>query len=348
MKTVQIISLLAVAVLIIAGGVILLTNDGDVEASGILITNTDGTTATLPEAAERIVVMNKNSAEALIVLGVGDRVVGASNSTYSNSAYKQFLPNATNVGSSTQPSLDLIVSLDPDVIIGFSTMKIKNQDNLVALGYPVIYLDCYIPGQLQDDITNLGKAVGAEAEAQEYIDYYDEKLEIVTDALDTKTASEKADKRVYVEFSSTTYTSGYPAQCEGTSTDVILDTIGVTNVANGLEYGSYVQADWLATTDSDYLFKIYDLSKSTTGSTASEFSNRSCFQAMPAIDDDEVYLIYNQISYGPRSFCAVLVYTQVFFPDLLTGEDVQDWLEDYNDEFGTEFDTDMGLYACVS
>ncbi|MFA6710688.1 MAG: ABC transporter substrate-binding protein [Candidatus Methanomethylophilaceae archaeon] len=343
----KILAVVCVAILLVAGvaAVFILRDD---DSSGIAITNTDGTTTVIPHVAEKIVVMNVNTAEAVIVLGMGAKVVGVSSTTYSRSAYMNNFPNcSTSVGSSTEPSLDVIADCDPDVVIGFSTLKIKNQAQLEELGYPVLYLDCYntANGQLQKDMTNLGKALGAETAATTYITYLNDKIDSIMDIANSVSSTVRSNMRVYAEFSSTTYTNGYPAQCKSTSTDVVLSALGVVNVSGEQAYGSYVSAEFIAASNADYVIKIYDLSKSNAGSVLAEVADRACISSLEAKEDNQIYELWNEISYGPRIFASYLAFCQIFFPTETTasGLTIQGLLENYNATFGASFVTTYGI-----
>ena len=342
----KIVAMLAVVIVVAAGAGYLILNNGNGDDNGeedtaIHITNTDGTITTIAQPAQRIVAMNVNTNEALIVLGAGSKVCGVSSATYNRgSTYtSHFSPTVVNVGSSTGPSLDQIVAANPDLIIGFSTMRISNQAQLEALGYPVAYLDCYIPGQLQRDILELGKAVGMTAEAESFVNYYNSKLTAVQNAVNSISASVRSAQRVYVEFSGTTYTNGYPAQCRGTSTDVTLSMLGVTNVAGSEQYNSYLSGEWLAACNAGWVFKILDLSNTTTVNTVStELLARSSLSALPAKTNGNIYLVWQEISYGPRSFVGALMYAQLIL-NVLPSETISGWLTSYNTQFGTGFTT---------
>ena len=70
MASSKILAIGVVAVVVIAAvAVCIIVANNNNEESGIKITNTDGTTTTIPEVAEKIAVMNVNTAEAIIDIG---------------------------------------------------------------------------------------------------------------------------------------------------------------------------------------------------------------------------------------------------------------------------------------
>lgn len=332
---VKILAIVAVVIMVAAGVGIYFAISNNDESGEIEIENTDGTITKLESAADRVVLLNVNTVEAAIMLDAGDKVVGVGSSAFKRADYMARLPNAVDAGSSTEPNIDVVNELKPDLIVGFSTMKIKNQSELEALGYPVAYLDCYIPGQMEKDIKNLGKALGKTKQVDKYTDYVEEKIKYIKDKLPSSGLS---NNRFYVEFSGTTYTNGYPSQNKGTSSDVILNDMGFTNVTHDVAYGAYVQADVLSGSNATVIVKIYNIANNYS-SVSTELNGRAAFDGVPAKTSDDMYLMYSNIAYGPRCFSAYGMFAKMAYPEIFADLNISDWLKDYNETFDVAFET---------
>lgn len=92
----------------------------------------------LPERApERIVSMAPNITEVLFALGLGERVAGATR-------FCDHPPEARRVpriGGLVDPNVEVIRSLDPDLVIAFRGNPLRLVDRVRRLGLPVFVLD---------------------------------------------------------------------------------------------------------------------------------------------------------------------------------------------------------------
>ena len=344
----KMIALAIVAILVVgtvgvayAAGFLRASEPNNNEDGPIEITQTDGTTVTLPGVAERIVVLNVNSAEMVYILGAGDKVVGASSATLSRAEGPSMFPNAVNLGSSVTPNTEVLATLDADVIVAFSTLKLTNQAAVEALGIVVVYIDCYILGTIDQDVRSLAKIVGDTERGEQYINF----VKIYTDLIDSRIKNVPASNypTTYVEFS-----SDYAAQANGTSSDVILGVSGGVNIAHDLAYGSKVSAEWIVDQDPEYIFKILssDIVGNDTAALAAynTFVGRVGFSEIQAVEDHHVYLVRNDLSYGPRGFVSVLIFAKAFYPNVFADVNIQEVLEEYNAEFDTVFNTSVTTY----
>ena len=332
----KILAVVAVIIMVAAGiGIAFAVgnnhSDGEIE-----IQNTNGTTTTIKGVANKVVLLNVNTVEAAIMLGADEQIVGVGSAAYKRADIKAELTKAENAGSSTEPNIDKVNELKPDLIVGFSTMKIKNQAELEALGYPVAYLDCYIPGQMEKDIGQLAKALGKTSNMEKYTKFVKEKIDLIKSMLPS---GDLMVNKFYVEFTSVTYTSGYPSQNKGTSSDIILEDLGFVNVMHNVKYGAYVQADAIQTSGATKIVKIYDIS-GNYDSVKSELKSRDAFVGTPAKTNDQMYMMFNNIAYGPRCFCAYAMFAKMAYPTEFESVNVSDWLKDYNTTFDVNFGTD--------
>lgn len=97
-------------------------------------------TTTLPEAATRVVTLYQGATDAAIALGI--EPVGAVESWVEKPIYQYLrgeLDNTTLVGLETQPNLEAIAALQPDVIIASTVRHAKVYDQLSQIAPTVAH-----------------------------------------------------------------------------------------------------------------------------------------------------------------------------------------------------------------
>lgn len=109
---------------------------------------------TLPvRPPERIVSMAPNVTEILFALGLGDRVVGATR-------FCDWPPEARSVpriGGLVDPNIEVIRSLDPDLVVAFRGNPLRLVERVGGLGLPVFVLDI---GDSLDALAPLVEKIG--------------------------------------------------------------------------------------------------------------------------------------------------------------------------------------------
>jgi iron complex transport system substrate-binding protein len=122
--------------------------------AAISVVDDDGNTIRLPAAAQRIISLAPNVTELLFVIDAGERLVG----TVEHSDYPAAAQRIRRVGGYNALDLEIILTLQPDLIIGWRTGNNPVQlEKLQALGLPVFISE---PRQLQD-IPNTAKRLAA-------------------------------------------------------------------------------------------------------------------------------------------------------------------------------------------
>ena len=131
-------------------------------ASRILKDET-GRSVTVPDHPHRIVCLAPSITDSVFSLGAGDDVVAISD-------YVKYPPEALHkpsVGSISNPSIETILSLHPDLVLGMPQSTQRSVlDQIQSLGIPVYLVDPHgIAGILQS-IISLGEAVNREPQAE--------------------------------------------------------------------------------------------------------------------------------------------------------------------------------------
>lgn len=141
-----------------------------------MVTDDTGHPVSVPDHPHRIISLVPSITDDVFSLGAGNDVVGISD-------YVQYPKEALakpSVGTISNPSLEAILALHPDLVLG--SPKANNQntlDKLRHLNIPVFLVDPHgISGVLRS-ITDLGEAIDREASATALVDSLNQRIEAI-------------------------------------------------------------------------------------------------------------------------------------------------------------------------
>ena len=126
------------------------------------VTDEAGRKVDVPDHPHRIISLVPNITDDLFALGAGTDVVGISDFT----EYPAEARSRPSVGTITDPSLEAIVALHPDLILG--TPYANNQailDKLQHLKIPLYLIDPHGIAGILHSLTDLGDAINREPQA---------------------------------------------------------------------------------------------------------------------------------------------------------------------------------------
>jgi iron complex transport system substrate-binding protein len=149
------------------------------DSAPIIVKHSLGT-LTLPKVATRVVACSEEAIDFLITLGVqpigicSDRISGAGTGvSYERPHFfpKQLLGTPTFLGSANSPTLEQIVALKPDMIVSGVWAESANDD--LAEIAPTFVVDTDAPGYWRETLSEIGRALGRESQAQQFLADYD-------------------------------------------------------------------------------------------------------------------------------------------------------------------------------
>ncbi len=154
-----------------------------------------GNVTTIDYSPKKIVSISPGATEILFALGLGEKVVGVD--TYSD--YPEATENITKVGTFSNPSLEKIVELNPDLILATGGVQRSFIDKLQELGWVLAALN-YEEGVtgILSNIILVGKITGLEEAAETLVNDMNERIQEITDKTQNLTMEERP--RVYIEF----------------------------------------------------------------------------------------------------------------------------------------------------
>jgi len=305
---------------------------------GLTITNSDGTTTVLPGEAHRIALLNSNAGEVLFLIDEADRIVGISESIAKNKEQSEMFPNAEVIGSWDNPNVEYLISMNVDLVLGYATSKPKNAETLEASGIPIVYIDCTKPETMVSDILEVGKIVGNEEWARNVANFYSDIMNKVSKEAKKYSSS----PRVYAE----SYTEYY-GQGKGTGLNQIIEVTGGTNIMESVNGARKVSDEWVISENPEVVIKLVN-SMEDKENVLKSITQRTGFDTISAVKNNNVWLIRNDLTYGPRASIGALAILKILHPNALPGITPESVLKELNEKFGYTFDTENITYPEIN
>ena len=271
-------------------------------ASGpITVTDDSGHQVTLTKPAARVVSLAPANTEIAFALGAGSKMVaGTSYDDYPAAA--KALPK---IGDFASPSVEKIVSFQPDLVLAAGGIQAALRAKIEKLGIKVFVVDPTTLDGVYGDLTSLGQLMGVSDKATTVVAAMKQRAT----AVEQKVAG-LSKPTIFVEiYSKPLMTAG-----KATFIDNLVGLAGGTNVgdAAGSGYPAF---------SSEVLFKDNpDVYIATTGSMASpgQIAKRSGFSGLKAVKDHRVYVIDDNLLVrpGPRLIDGLEQLAQMIHPEV--------------------------------
>lgn len=160
-------ALLAVAMTagMLFGGISALAADSATD-----FTDSCGTEFHLEKPLEKIIVLNRQTAEAVKILGAEDKVIATGDTTVKNNSYLGF-NDLPDMGDTGELNIEAIIEMEPDAVLVHTNRANELEEKLVPAGIEVIRIDNYQPEKYDEEMILLGTILGEEERAQEFLDY---------------------------------------------------------------------------------------------------------------------------------------------------------------------------------
>jgi iron complex transport system substrate-binding protein len=178
------------------------SSENSSDRSTITIIDSSGRTVKLPYPIESVVALNSNVPEEMIALGASDKISGIdidAKKKVDLGLYSQ-LKDVPVIGSYDDPNYELIAQLKPDVVIQWTSwppLPDEVAQKLEPFGIPVVALDLYRMEIYTSEVELLGKMLGKEEKAREYISFILDQYDAINETLLQIQESDR--KTVYFE-----------------------------------------------------------------------------------------------------------------------------------------------------
>jgi|GEM_PF-547333 len=314
------------------------------ENFSITVTDTFGNSIKLPNPVKRIICQNGLSAEIIVAIGAGDRIVGVTDTALKEKYLMSRIPQAKSIGEIRNPDLERIISLHPDVFIAYgdSGSIPGNIDKIIAANITVLYVKIYDIRDIPNETRVLGTLTGHEKQAEQFIQFIGAYNSIIKDRV--KNISQNERKRVYLE-----QIVDYMVTHRDSPGDYYINSIHAENIAGNITQPyAIVGPEWVIDQDPDIIIKQVTKGENISD-VRNEIINRSGFFRTNAVKNNRVYALSSGMLSGPRQIVGMLYIAKAIYPERFEDLSPEDVLSDYATKFmpGSEttgfFDPVLGI-----
>ncbi|MGD0442309.1 MAG: cobalamin-binding protein [Edaphobacter sp.] len=149
------------------------------------LTDEMGRKVVVPDHPHRVICLMPNVTDTVFALGAGDDVVGISNYT----KYPAAALTKPSVGDLIKPSIETILSLHPDLVIGFQPKgPMEVTDQLERAGIPLFLVSPHGIAGIMHSVETIGLALNRTAQAEALVHNLQQRV----DAVRTRTTGQPA------------------------------------------------------------------------------------------------------------------------------------------------------------
>lgn len=267
----------------------------------LTITDGEGKTVLLEAEPMKIVSLSPNATETIFALGAGGKLVGRTDFCY----YPAETANIPSVGAITEPNIETIASLEPDLIVISNMFTPELRDKLESLGYKVLDLSSHDTFEgVYTSISNMGLILNCQ----------DASATLINEM--KATISEIEEKVKGVEPKTVYYVVGFGEYGDytagaGTFIDQMITMAGGINVAQDTEGWKY-SVEKLVEKDPEIVIcsKYYD------SKVGIEMTNG--YKELTAVKEGRLIEIDNDLldRQGPRTAEGLLELVKIIHPEL--------------------------------
>jgi len=268
----------------------------------IVLTDDFGREVTLDKPAVRIVSLAPSTTELLFALGLADKIVGVTE--FCN--YPALAQTKEKVGGFGPPSIEKIISLDPDLVVAASLHQAV-VEQLEQLNIPVIAVNPTNMAQVIANALLLGKATGATREAQTIEQDFTTAMREVEQK--TRGLAESSRPLVYFEIWHDPITSAGPNTFIH---ELITRAGGINLAANAASNFPVLSLEEILAQKPAVMFRGHG------PETIEAIKERPNWETVPALANNRVYLVDEDIILrpGPRLTLGLREMARLLHPDL--------------------------------
>ena len=314
----------------------------------LTVVDTADRTVTIPKPVERIVdLFGSNHAEGIRALGAIDRIVGIDLSITGKQWYlggPLFFPELMElplVGSYDDPNYEMIIDLEPDVVImlpEFSPLPDEVQEILAPADIPVVALSFSKPEIFYEETSTLGYILDTEERAEEYLNFFQSWTDRVDEVVEELEPEEK--KTVYFEAEAKYYSYGGAKPYMGVP-GMVRSAGGIYIYDDVSEWYFEVDPEEVVERNPDVIFKgtsIGDFGYTLTDTrelneVRDELMSRSEMSLVTAVKNDDVFVISWGVAGGPRKIFGPVFLAKCLYPEKFEDLEPHDFIKEYFEEW---------------
>ena len=306
-------------------------------------TDSENRSIIIQAPVQRVIVLNENAAEAVVILGSGDKIVGAVDQVLDKGGYYPSMKDAASVGSRTEIDYEKIVKvaeqgdqITPDIIVlcytapdraygmGADTVsqKLSAFKNITVIG-----MNFYEPTKIKGEMVKLGQILGKESEAEKYLAWYDGEIEKAE-----STVRGLAPTTVFFESmgSSGALSDLSTYGSHSAMSQMVNEAGGISIFQEGTE-SAKVAWEWVAAQSPDVIIKHqpltskdgmpgWSLQDSASAKKLKEIRNnilsRPGGTKIPAISNDRVFVLSVDATVGPDLPVGIASLAKILHPEI--------------------------------
>ena len=260
----------------------------------------------IPATVRRIISMAPSNTEMLFALGLDKEIVGVT--AFCN--YPEAAKHKQKIGGYSNPSIEAILSLDPDLIVatpdGYSRDRIEKLD---STGIPVFVVNPTTLDGVMETMLTLGKITGRYDVAKQVVKKLRNRIKAVEKRVE-KVPLEKRPKVFYEIGHDPLITAG-----PGTFVDDLITRAGGINIAHNAGTGwPRYSVEAVITLEPDIIITGSHVSSGKPGESRTRLWQK--YRTVPAVKNGRIYSVDSDITLrpGPRAVDGLEKLNSLFMP----------------------------------
>jgi len=271
----------------------------------VTVEDSNGEEITIEREPEAIVSLLPSNTEIAFALGLGERIVGVSD----HDNYPEAALEKEKIGG-LELNIEMILSLEPDLILAHPTNTPEGIDQLKESGLTVLMInDATNFDEVYQSIGMMAEATGTAGEGEEIISAMQDGFSAIEEK--ASEIPEEEMKKVFIEISPAPeiFTPG-----NNTFENEILKTINAINVAEVQEGWVELNEEAIVEENPDVIILSYDFVEDPVG----EVLNRDAWQDMEAVKNGQVIQVDTDIISrpGPRLAEGAETLAKAIYPNI--------------------------------
>ena len=311
------------------------------ENKTIILTDNVGRDVELPYPVTRAVVALRYNNELIRACGAIQYVVAADlNTAQDRNYWSNFDPDIVIGKSQRELNYEQIIQLNPQVVILPHNGAYKEaEEKLAPFGIKIFVISGYDTSDFNNQVTNIGKMFNTEKQAQKFLDFFTEPLDLIQKKL------EGIEKRTLYFETTRDYSTSFPG-------GYYFNMIKYSGAKNIFENPSEklnkkeIDPEAVITGNPEFIVKNVTPDKARSGTGVYEpppqdqmesvviaIGNRPGWDEISAVKNNKVFLM-SQFGHGAASKIMGSIYiAKWIYPDIFTELDPDEyfraWLEDF-------------------
>jgi len=313
---------------------------------------------TVEKPVERIVFTHHATAEGILILGAGDRVVGREYTIPTQELFPELmeLPSVTTGLGPYDVDYEKVFELDPDIFLTADIPMPGLEDVIATIEpeIPVVALNFFDPATMAEDIRTLGYVLNTKEEGDVFIAFYEGVINDIAEETAGLTDEEKP--QVFLMLPEWTLGQINTFNDQIPLAVYLFGITGAINIAADLPGPGWVQEvdpEWLTEQNphtvmaqitptiipGSFGYEIDD--DSVAIAKREEIMAMDVFAGSDAVQNDRVYLYQCDLVTTPRCVVGIAYWAKRFHPELFSGLDPQAIHQQYLTDFlGIDHDLD--------